>query len=77
MDPEEGMINEGQPIANVGKQKIGNPFFSGGMFTKYKITEGSFRGVAFGLGGNYVGERRSTFSGFIYPSYLIANEYVL
>ena len=73
MDPEEGMINEGQPIANVGKQKIGNPFFSGGMFTKYKITEGSFRGVAFGLGGNYVGERRSTFSGFIYPSYLIAN----
>ena len=72
-DPEEGMINEGQPIANVGKQKVENPFFLAGMFTKYKITEGSFRGVAFGLGGNYVGERRSTFSGFIYPSYLIAN----
>lgn len=72
-DPEEGLSNKGQIIANEGKQKIENPFFIAGMFTKYKITEGSFRGVAFGLGGNYVSERRSSFSGFIYPSYLIAN----
>ncbi len=73
-DPEEGLLSAvGQIIANEGKQQESAPFFTASVFSKYSITKGAFRGIAFGVGGNYVSERRTTFPGFLLPSYTIAN----
>ena len=73
-DPEEGLLNgAGQVINNEDKQEVGSPFFLASLFSKYRITQGSFKGVAFGIGGNYVSERRSSFVGFRYPEYVVAN----
>lgn len=72
-DPEEGKVVSGNVINNEGKQDLGAPFFLASMYTKYKIKDGVFKGIVLGLGGNYVSDRRSSFKGFIYPQYLVAN----
>lgn len=72
-DPEEGLASSEGEIRNEGKQNIGTPFFTASGFTKYRITDGLFRGISFGVGGNYVSERRSGALGYVYPSYFVVN----
>ncbi len=73
----EATIEESDDENLIGRQKPNAPKHAGNIWTKYIIREGSFKGLGFGLGTNFVTERYgslgSTAEPPVFPSYQLVD----
>ncbi|MBD8488737.1 TonB-dependent receptor [Echinicola sp. CAU 1574] len=71
----EATIEESDDENLVGRQKPNAPKHAGNLWTKYIFSEGSFKGLGFGIGANFVTERfgslGSTAEPPVFPAYEI------
>ncbi|WP_226335277.1 TonB-dependent receptor [Echinicola marina] len=73
----EATIEESDDENLIGRQKPNAPKHAGNIWTKYIISDGSFKGLGFGLGANFVTERYgslgSTAEPPVFPSYQLVD----
>ncbi|MEH2180226.1 TonB-dependent siderophore receptor [Nostoc sp.] len=67
-------VTDDTDSALVGSQLPGIPFHSAGLWTTYQLQSGNLKGLGFGIGFNYVGERQGGLpNSFRVDSYFVPN----
>ncbi|BDD01596.1 TonB-dependent receptor [Persicobacter psychrovividus] len=57
--------------SEIGRQKENAPYNQGGFWLKYQVVSGKAKGLGFGFGGHYVGDRLTNVEGLTFENYTL------